>query len=326
MASLQVPLRHQEGVDLGTEAGTAGVRLRLRLLTKPRGDLGWREGRQTGDLRGFPTAHTETKSNPSLAWAVGICGRTPSGQTGTQSSQPETSLQAQLQEPLGEGTSGATTRQPGLPFSPSSICISLETPLLFPDTTFLRPRTVSTNTSDFSLTLESPPPIYGPSLTWQVLFVVLKSLSLSRVVRAPSAPHLLQAGPHPNTRLLCPSQTGTLLNSGSREPAAWRAPTWEPKREAAPLRSPGPPFPAPRSLQGDLALWSPTFLEEGKWDRRRQKKKKKSEKAKRVVGPSTYLQQEQEEERGEAAAPGSHGWPGKRRANSELGCGRAGPG
>lgn len=106
---------------------------------------------------------------------------------------------------------------------------------------FLRLRTVSTNTSDFSLTLESPPPIYGPSLTWQVLFVVLKSLSLSRVVRAPSAPHLLQAGPHPNTRLLCPSQTGTLLNSGSREPAAWRAPTWEPKREAAPLRSPGPP-------------------------------------------------------------------------------------
>lgn len=79
VAPLQVPLRHQEGVDLGTEAGTAGLRLRLRLLTKPRGDLGWRKGRQTGHLRGFPATHTETKSNPSLACGAGISGRTPLG-------------------------------------------------------------------------------------------------------------------------------------------------------------------------------------------------------------------------------------------------------
>lgn len=161
-------------------------------------------------------------------------------------------------------------------------------------------------------------------------FIILKSLPLSRIVRATSAPHLLQAGPHPAPRLLCLKQGPcSTRGPGSREPAAWRAPTWEPAPEATTPRPPGPPShstalsPAPRSAQGDLALRIPTFLEEGKRDHSRQKNT-----AKRIMGhesgPSTYLQQEQE--RGKAVAPGSHGGPGRRRANTELGCGRAGPG
>lgn len=124
-------------------------------------------------------------------------------------------------------------------------------------------------------------------------FYATKSLSLSRIVRSASGPPkpLFHAGPHLAPHPLWPPQTGTLLNSGSREPAAWRAPTWEPAGEAATQRSPGPPTShstalssAPRSLQGDLTLWTPTFLGEGKREGSRQKGR-----AKRVVGPEGVL-------------------------------------
>lgn len=158
--------------------------------------------------------------------------------------------------------------------------------------------------------------------------MVLKSLSLSRIVGATSAPTFYRQAPIlPHASTVLKQRPRSARGPGSRQRGA---PPPGNLRERRPLHArldlpPTPQHSATQrgTLQGDLTLWTLTFLKGVKGDRSRQKNT-----AKRVMGPesgpSTYLQQEQE--RGEAAVPGSHGWPGGRRANTELGCGRAGPG
>lgn len=147
---------------------------------------------------------------------------------------------------MGEGTSRVATSQPRLPFLPGSICISLETPLLFWRPLSLDRKWSQRTRSDSSFLLQRAAIPSLPSLLYMAgVSMLLESLSLSRIVRSASGPPkpLFHAGPHLAPHPLWPPQTGTLINSGSREPAAWRAPTWEPAGEATTPRSPGRPLP-----------------------------------------------------------------------------------
>lgn len=122
--------------------------------------------------------------------------------------------------------------------------------------------------------------------------MLLKSLSLSRIVRSASAPpnpffmrapiflHTpsgrLKPGPC-STRGPGSSQRGAPPPGNLRERLPLRA-RLDPPSHSTALSS------APRSLQGDLTLWTPTFLGEGKREGSRQKGR-----AKRVVGPEGVL-------------------------------------
>lgn len=88
-------------------------------------------------------------------------------------------------------------------------------------------------------------------------FIILKSLPLSRIVRATSAPHLLQAGPHPAPRLLCLKQGPcSTRGPGSRQRGA---PPPGNLRQRRPLRArldlpPTPPHSAPHRA-APRAIW-----------------------------------------------------------------------
>lgn len=164
--------------------------------------------------------------------------------------------------------------------------ILFRTPLSV-DTTFRGSQRVSKNPTDSSFLLQGAPIPSLPSLYAAGAFMLLKSSF--PFVRAASTPTPFSCWLPFCSKPLCPPQTGTLCsNSGSRELVAWRAPTWEPAGEAVTLCFPGPPphstalSPASRSLQ--LALCTPTFLEEGNQDGSRQQRS-----TKRVVGPKGVL-------------------------------------
>lgn len=225
--------------------------------------------------RGNPYRYQQ--HNPSLAWGIGTVGGRPSRQTETPSSQPETRRQT-----------SRTFGGRGLPGSPPPNLDYLSHWFhlhLTGDATFRGSQRVSKNPTDSSFLLQGAPIPSLPSLYTAGAFMLLKSSF--PFVRAASTPTPFSCRPPSCSKPLCPPQTGTLCsNSGSWELVAWRAPTWEPAGEAATLCLPRPPppalSPASRSLQ--LALCTPTFLEEGNRDGSRQQRSRKG-----VVGRKGVL-------------------------------------
>lgn len=215
----------------------------------------------------------------------------PRGRRGRHPLNPKPG--AKLQEPLGEGTSRVTTSQPSLPFPPGSICISLEMPIFF-----LTPLSMDCKGSQKKKTLrllfltpESPHPQSTVPLHGRCFYATKVPLSLPRIVRAAStptlffikAPILLQApsarlklGPYAQTRGPGSSQRGAPPPGNLRE----RRPL------CACLDPPSSHFTAlsPTSLSLQLALCTPTFLEEGNRDGSRQQRSMKG-----VVGPKGVL-------------------------------------